>query len=180
MTTTDRQTVVGVFTDRRHAEVAMDALRHALFSESDIGFLSPTGAGTAGDTPTARIEHRAEDGAVTGAVAGGALGAVAGAVAVGLIPGIGQVIAGGVLLGVLGGAAAGAAAGTYLGPFIGMKSVNDDLAHRVEHELRGGRTLVSVHAGDRAEKAMDILRDHGAVAVHGPGSEVSEDVVESV
>jgi len=97
MTTTDQTTVVGVFTDRRHAEVAMDALRHALFSENDIGFLSPTGGGTASETPTARIEHKAEDGAVNGAVTGGVLGALAGgaAVAVGLIPGIGQVIAGG-------------------------------------------------------------------------------------
>jgi hypothetical protein len=182
MTTNDKQTVVGVFTDRRHAEVAMDALRHAPFPEHDIGFLSPTGGGTAEDTPTARIEHKAEDGAVTGAVAGGAVGAVAGglAVAVGLIPGIGQVVAGGVLLGVLGGGAAGAAFGTYLGPFLGMKNVNDALARRVERELSGGRTIVTVHAGDRVMKAMDILRDHGAVSVHGPGAEVSEDVVQPV
>src|SRR5436309_2991064 len=72
MATADNQTVVGVFADRRHAEVAMDALRHAPFPEGDIGFVSPTSTGTAGDTPTARIEHKAEDGAVTGAVTGGA------------------------------------------------------------------------------------------------------------
>jgi hypothetical protein len=179
MTTTDTQAVVGVFTDRRHAEVAMDALRHVPFPEHDIGFLSPTGSGTAEDTPTARLEHKAEDGAVTGAVAGGAVGAVAGgvAVAVGLIPGIGPVIAGGVLLGVLGGAAAGAALGTYLGPFIGMRNVNDSLAHHIERELVGGHTIVTVRAGGRAEKAMDILRDHGAVSVHGPGVPASEDAV---
>jgi hypothetical protein len=180
MTTTDNQTVVGVFADRRHAEVAMDVLRHARFSEHDIGFLSPTGAGTAQDTPTARIEHDAEHGAVTGAVAGGTLGAVAGAVAVGLIPGIGQVIVGGALLGIIGAAAAGAAAGTFLGPFVGMKNVDNALGRQVERELSGGRTVVTVHAGDRAEKAMDILRDHGAVSVQGPGVEVSEDVVEPV
>src|SRR5215470_8374973 len=160
MTTTDKQTVVGVFADRRHAEVAMDALRHNHFPAHDIGFLSPTGSGTADETPTARIEHKAETGAV---------GAVAGAVAVGLIPGIGQVIAGGALLGVLGAAAAGAAFGSYLGPFIGMKDVNDTLARRVERELGGGRTVVTVHAGNRPEEAMDLLRDHGAVSVHGPG-----------
>jgi hypothetical protein len=180
MTATDKQTVVGVFTDRRHAEVAMDALRHNLFPAQDIGFLSPAGAGTADETPTARIEHKAESGAVTGAVTGGAIGAVAGAVAIGLIPGIGQVIAGGALLGVLGATAAGAALGTYLGPFVGMKNVDDDLSRRVERELSGGRTVVTVHAGDRTEKAMDILRDHGAVSVHGPGMPQSEDVVESV
>jgi hypothetical protein len=178
--TTDQQTVVGVFADRRHAEGAMDALRHSLFAEHDIGFLSPTGSGTAEDTPTARIEHQAEHGAVTGAVTGGAIGAVAGAVVVGLIPGIGEVIAGGLLLGVLGGAAAGAALGTYLGPFVGMRHVNDTLSRHVENELKGGRTIVTVRAGDRIEKAMDILRDHGAVSVHGPGAEVSEDVVQQV
>ena len=180
MTTTERQTVVGVFADRRHAEVAMDALRHNRFPAHDIGFLSPTGAGTADETPTARIEHKAETGAVAGAVTGGAVGAVAGAVAVGLIPGIGQVIAGGALLGVLGAAAAGAAFGSYLGPFIGMKNVDDTLARRVERELGGGRTVVTVHAGDRTEEAMDLLRDHGAVSVHGPGVPDSEDVVEPV
>jgi hypothetical protein len=182
MTTTDLQTVVGVFADRRHAEAAMDALRHVPFPENDIGFLSPTGSGTAEDTPTARIEHKAEDGAVRGAVTGGAIGAVAGgaAVAIGLIPGIGQVIAGGLLLGVLGGAAAGAAFGTYLGPFVGMRNVNDSLARHIEQELSGGRTIVTVRAGDQARKAMDILRDHGAVSVHGPGVEASEDVVQSV
>jgi hypothetical protein len=180
MMTTDTQTVVGVFTDRRHAEVAMDALRHAPFPEHDIGFLSPTGSGTAEDTPTARVEHKAEEGAVKGAVAGGTVGALAGgaAVAVGLIPGVGQVIAGGLLLGVLGGAAAGAALGTYLGPFIGMRNVNDRLAHHIERELVGGRTVVTVRAGDRAMKAMDILRDHGAVSVHGPGAPATEDVVQ--
>jgi hypothetical protein len=182
MTTTDTQAVVGVFTDRRHAEGAMDALRHALFSEHDIGFLSPTGSGTAEDTPTARVEHKAEEGAVKGAVAGGTVGAIAGgaAVAVGLIPGIGQVIAGGLLLGVLGGAAAGAALGTYLGPFIGMRQVNDSLAHHIERELVGGRTVVTVRGGDRAIRAMEILRDHGAASVHGPGLPSSDDVVQPV
>jgi hypothetical protein len=180
MTTTDQQAVVGVFADRRHAEVAMDALRHAPFPERDIGFLSPTGSGTAEETPTARIEHKAEDGAVTGAVTGGALGALAGAVAVALIPGIGQVIVGGALVGIAGAAAAGAAVGTYLGPFVGMRHVNHALARHVEQELSGGRTVVTVRAGDRATKAMDILRDHGAVSVHGPGVEESEDVVRSV
>jgi hypothetical protein len=182
MTKTEQQTVVGVFTDRRHAEGAMDALRHALFAEHDIGFLSPTGGGTAEDTPTAQIEHKAEDGAVKGAVTGGAVGAVAGGVAMaaGLIPGIGPVIAGGILLGILGGGAAGAALGTYLGPFLGMSNVDDRLAHHVEREIAGGRTVVTVSAGDRTMKAMDILRDHGAVSVHGPGAEVSEDVVQPV
>ena len=178
--TTDKQTVVGVFTDRRHAEVAMDALRHNLFPTEDIGFLSPTGSGTADETPTARIEHKAESGVMTGAVTGGAVGAVAGAVAVALIPGIGQVLIGGALLGVLGATAAGAALGTYLGPFVGMKNVDDDLSRRVEQELSGGRTVVTVRTADRAEKVMDILRDHGAVSIHGPGVPSSEDVVERV
>ena len=160
----------------------MDALRHAMFAAGDIGFLSPSGAGTAQDTPTARIEREAEHGAVTGAVTGGALGAVAGGVAMasGLIPGIGPVLAGGVLLGVLGGGAAGAALGTYLGPFVGMRHVDDELAEHVRHELSGGRTIVTVHAGERAIRAMEMLRDHGAVSVRGAGINESEDVVEPV
>ncbi len=164
----ETQTVVALFLDRAHAEGAMDALRHARFREQDIGFVSPAGAGTADQTPTARVEHRAERGAVTGAMAGGAVGVVAGAVAVGLIPGIGQVIVGGALLGILGAGAAGAALGTYLGPFIGMRHVDDTLAHHVEDELRGGRTVVTVHTAGRVEAAMDLLHDHGAISVLRP------------
>ena len=168
MERTDPRAVVAVFLDRSHAEGAMDALRHARFRAQDIGFVSPAGAGTADQTPTARLEHRAENAAVAGAVTGGAVGAVAGAVAVGLIPGIGQVIVGGALVGILGAAAAGAALGTYFGPFIGLRHVDDDLSHHIAEELRGGRTVVTLHAGDRVEQAMDILHDHGAISVLRP------------
>jgi len=61
-----------------------------------------------------------------------------------------------------------------------MRNVDDRLARHVQSELSGGRTVVTVHAGDRYDKAMDILRDHGAVSVHGPGVEASEDVVHPV
>jgi hypothetical protein len=162
MTTTSTLTVVGVFTDRRHAEAAMDELRHTRFTADQIGFITRHEKGTAATTPTAREEGKAEEGAVAGAVTGGALGAIAGAVAVGLIPGIGPVMAGGLLLGVLGGAATGAAVGTFLGPFIGM-GLSEDEAAAYGRELHAGRTIVTVRAaGDTAENAADVLRRHGA------------------
>jgi hypothetical protein len=164
MATLEDRTVLALFADRGRAEAAMDKLRHAGFDGDRVGFVTRHEAGTAEQTPTARVEGKAEDGAVTGAVAGGALGALAGAAAVAFIPGIGPVLAGGILLGVLGGAAAGAAAGTYLGPFVAMGLSEED-SRTIERELAEGRTVVTVQAGDRAEQAADILRRHGATHV---------------
>ncbi len=160
----NNHTVVGVFEDRGKAEAAMDHLRHAGFTGDDIGYAARAESGTADQTPTAKIENKAEGGAVTGAVTGGTLGALAGAAAVGLIPGIGPVIAGGMLVGILGGAAAGAAAGAYLGPFVGMGLSEED-ARSYEGEFHAGRTVVTVRAGDRPDRAAKIMREHGAARV---------------
>ena len=151
----------------------MDALRHAPFPERDIGFLSPTGVRArrtghadrpaSSTRPRTGRRHRGGRRAARSACVAGA------AVAVGLIPGIGQVLAGGAPARRSSAAgAAGAALGTYLGPFIGMRHVDDTLAHRVEDELRGGRTVVTVHTADRVEDAMDLLHDHGAISVMRP------------
>src|SRR5690606_25920538 len=97
----------------------------------------------------------------TGAVSGGLLGGLLGAAAVGLIPGIGAVLAAGALAAIAGGAVAGAGVGGVLGGLIGM-GIPEDEARFYEEELKGGRTLVTVRAGDRADDATRILRQFGA------------------
>jgi hypothetical protein len=55
--------------------------------------------------------------------------------------------------------------------------MDEERARHLERELSGGRTVVSVHAGDRVAKAMDILRDHGAISVHAPGTAAAVEAV---
>src|SRR5579885_2798240 len=168
-TTTTRPTVAGVFPTRGQAEAAIDELLHAGFTQDQIGYVTPGGQVTAAVTPTARREEDAAEGAVAGTVVGGAVGARAGALVVAPIPGAGPLLAGGLLIGALGGAAAGAAVGSWVGPFVALE-LSDADARQYDADVRAGRTVVVVRAGDRRELAEHILRGHGAV--RGCGGEV--------
>jgi hypothetical protein len=164
MATIPGKTVVGVFDNHTAAQQALTALRQAGFSESQLGVVAPgvelkasrSGATDADD----------ERGAVRGAAIGAATGATAGAAAgvltmvSGLIPVIGPVVAGGALAVLLGSIAAGAATGGLVGALMGM-DITEDEARHYEEQVQGGRVLVTVRAGDRAEEAAAILRSHG-------------------
>jgi hypothetical protein len=160
MATIERSTVVGVFTDRVQAEQAINELRHAGFSDDQIGFIlrgNPAVEGTAqGETGS-----DAGAGAAAGAVSGGVLGGVLGAAAALLIPGFGPAIAGGILTATLSGAAIGAAAGGIIGALTGL-GVPEEEARYYQGEFEAGRTIVTVKAANRYQEALDILRSNGA------------------
>jgi hypothetical protein len=192
MTTTTRTTAVGVFTERRLADRAIEELRNAGFSNEQIGFVSregytgdkqdliipaqagtgtaPTGGApiagapvpvsTDDDLTTASEESKTETTAA-GVVGGGVLGGILGAAAALLIPGLGPAIAGGILTAVLGGAAIGAVAGGLIGALTNM-GVPENEARFYQDELKAGRTLVTVQAGDHYDEALAILRRNGA------------------
>jgi hypothetical protein len=160
MATLTPSTVIAVFDDRGHAESALLELVHAGFSHDQIGMVTPGGRITEGTTPSEKLEDDAGEGAVAGAITGGAVGALAGALVVGLVPGLGPVLAGGILAGIALGAAGGAAVGSYLGPFIAL-GLSEEEAKYYGEELRSGRTVVAVRAGDRAAEARTILHSHG-------------------
>jgi hypothetical protein len=164
MTNDSKTTVIRAFTTRGEAEKALDSLRHAGFSEDQLGIAGPGEPIGPDPSPTARLERSAEKGAEAGAVAGSTVGAVAGGLAVALIPGIGPVAAGGILLGILGGAAAGGAAGALAGPFLRLGLTQDDAAHYAHH-IKEGRTLVIVQAEGRALEASEILDRKGEVGI---------------
>jgi hypothetical protein len=153
-------TIAAVFDNRGRAETAIDELSHAGFDDDQIGFVLPGGTVKEATTATSEAEERGAKGAVAGAVTGGVTGAVAGALVAGLIPGVGAVLAGGILTGMLLGGAAGAAGGSYLGPFIAL-GFHEEEARHYERELKAGRTIVVVKAGDRANEAIQILHNHG-------------------
>lgn len=161
-TATNRQTVVGVFSDRAQAERAVRDLEAMGFTHEQIGLLTPHGGVPGVDVnPVPQFETHAGSGAAAGVVVGGVLGAAAAL----LIPGIGPVIAGGILAAALGGAAVGAVAGGIVGALVGM-GIPETEARYYEGEFRQGRSLVLVHAGDRYDEVRNFLRKEGAYDVH--------------
>jgi hypothetical protein len=127
---------------------------------------------TDGGGLTDRVRDRdvADDasGAATGAVTGGVVGGAAGLAAslMGLaIPGIGPIIAAGPIVATLSGAGVGAVAGGLIGGLTDLGVSKTDAEYYAESVRRGG-ALVTVRADDsRAERAADIMRDHGAIDI---------------
>jgi len=118
-------------------------------------------------------------GAATGAVTGGVVGGAAGLAAslMGLaIPGIGPIIAAGPIVATLSGAGVGAVAGGLIGGLTDMGVSKTDAEYYAESVRRGG-ALVTVRADDtRAERAAEIMREHGAsTSSDVPSSGVSGD-----
>jgi hypothetical protein len=116
----------------------------------------------------ARDEADDASGAATGAVTGGVVGGAAGLAAslMGLaIPGIGPIIAAGPIVATLSGAGVGAVAGGLIGGLTDMGVSKTDAEYYAESVRRGG-ALVTVRADDaRAERAADIMREHGAIDI---------------
>jgi hypothetical protein len=152
-------TIVRAFESPTAAQRAVNELRQAGFTDSQIGVISHNKAdGTAavddGDT-------KAAEGAATGLAAGAGLGALWGlAILSGLLPGIGPAIAGGTMGVLLSSAAAGAAAAGIGGALIGM-GISDDDAKYYDNEFRSGRTIVTVHGGANTARAEAILNSAG-------------------
>jgi hypothetical protein len=116
------------------------------------------------------VDDRPDDGsnAAAGAVTGGVVGGAAGLAAslMGLaIPGIGPIIAAGPIVSLLTGAGVGAVAGGLIGGLTDMGVSHGDAQYYAEAVRRGG-ALVTVRADDaRAERAAEIMRNHGAVDI---------------
>jgi hypothetical protein len=156
-TATRADTVVGVFETPAAAQRAVNELRQAGFTDSQIGVISHNKDGNAvndGNT-------KAAEGAATGLAAGAGVGALWGlGILSGLIPGIGPAIAGGTLGVLLSSAAAGAAAAGIGGALIGMGISDDDAAY-YDNEFRSGRTIVTVQGAANNPRAQAILDSAG-------------------
>ena len=154
----ERMPIVGVFADRPAAESAVVALEKAGFTHEHIGF---AGHGDPAVKDGAEHAGGALKGAAGGSLTGGVVGGLLGALATVLIPGIGPVIAGGLLAGIVAGAVTGGAIGGVGGALTGLGVSKED-AEYYDKEFRGGRTIVTVDAGDRRTEAEMIMREHGA------------------
>jgi hypothetical protein len=165
--------MVGIFDTTEGARQAVEALHRAGFRNSQILLMmhhKPEHDVEVTDLDAAKAaqvtgENKEGKGAALGAVAGAILG---GAVAVALlsIPGLGPVLLAGTLVtaGALGGLAAGVGGGAVGGGFVGALVGLDFPEHEAlayERELKAGKALVGVRAGDREAEAWEIIRGYG-------------------
>jgi len=162
-----KKSVVCIVPDRSKAELIVDQLKAAGFSDNDLSVLFPDQQGTRDFAH----EHntKAPEGAVAGVSAGGALGGTLGLLAgIGAlaIPGLGPFIAAGPLVAALSGAAVGAAAGGLTGALVGM-GIPEIEAKAYEGKLRGGNLLVAVHTedGEQRKTAERIFKSHAATDI---------------
>lgn len=163
MAATKSTTVVGVFEDRMRADQAVQDLRAAGFSESQIGVITRHDPAIAGEH---HEDTKADSGAVAGALTGAGLGALAGlGILAGIIPVVGPALVGGTLGILLTNAAAGAGIAGLAGALIGA-GMTEEEANYYEGEIGAGRTVVTVQANGRADEARATLTRHGAYDMH--------------
>ena len=145
---TRREVAIGLFQDASRATDAVDALKQAGFSATDVSVFVPSG----GPASTEAAETaRGARSLVAGAIVGGLGGWLVGIRAL-PIPIVGPFIAAGA-------AALGAGIGTVVGGLAGM-SVSPRARQQLEQDA-----VVVVRDGDRLHEAERILRKHGASTV---------------
>ena len=152
--------VVGTFDDRYQAEEAVDELEHSGFSHHDVGFAIRGHDATDGGMITDAVGTKDGTGAVAGAATGAVAGGILGALASIIIPPLGPVIVGGMIATAVGFAGAGAAVGGIIGAMTGL-GLSKEEALYYEEEFKAGKAIVTVKAGDFADKAVAILRKYG-------------------
>ncbi|WP_312437148.1 hypothetical protein [Janthinobacterium sp.] len=131
--------------EHTQAEVIVNSLKDAGFSNNDISVLFPDKTGTRDFAHEQNTKM--PEGAATGGVAGMGTGAVLGwLVGIGslAIPGVGPFIAAGPIMAALGGAAIGGAAGGIVGGLVGM-GIPELEAKQYDDKVRNGNILISVH-----------------------------------
>jgi hypothetical protein len=159
-----RSTAVGVFEDRSDAVAAIEELRRAGFRDDQIGFIAQQQeqarvlktADKLDRTPQPEEETEAEEGAAIGAAAGAVVGGLT-AVGLAMIPGVGPFLTAGTLASIAFGTVAGAAGGALVGALVGL-GIPEEEAIYYSTELRRGRYLVTVNAGDRYDEACSLLQ----------------------
>jgi len=166
-----KKSVICIATSRVQAEVIVDKLKNAGFSNNDISALFPDKTGTrdfAHEKGT-KAPEGATAGAGGGAVLGGALGWLAGIGAL-AIPGVGPFIAAGPIIAALSGAAVGGTVGGITGALVGL-GIPEYEAKRYEGKLKEGNILLSVHTEDshEAKRAKEIFEETNAEDISTTG-----------
>jgi hypothetical protein len=161
----------GIFPSRAEAEVAVNELMGAGFSNQDVSVLMADKSGTRDFA--AEKNTKAPEGTTTGAGVGGAVGGTLGLLAgIGAIaiPGVGPLIAAGPIMATIAGVGAGGVIGGMVGALVGM-GIPEYEAKRYEGRVKEGGILVSVHcdSSEEVSRAKDVLERAGGEDVASAG-----------
>ena len=173
--------VFGIYANRSAAELAVDQLNQAGFTNDDISvLLSDT---RSSEQFAHQKSTKAPEGATTGATAGGAIGGTLGLLAgIGMlaIPGVGPLIAAGPIMAALAGLGVGGAVGGVIGALVGM-GIPEYEAKRYEGRIKDGGILLSVHCDTSEEitRAKDLLKQTGADDISSSKEESADSHTES-
>lgn len=171
------KTIIGIFTTRDSAELAINELQSMCVPDGGISYLALDKETKVVTSEYVSGADNTSSGAATGAVTGGVVGAVAGlVVANGILPGLGTLFVAGpiaVALGLTGVAATtaaatmtGAAAGGIIGGLANF-GVDEKEAHIYEERIKGGDIAVSAPIDNLDEAvAVSMFSSHGAGEVH--------------
>ncbi|HYP00906.1 MAG TPA: YsnF/AvaK domain-containing protein [Pyrinomonadaceae bacterium] len=167
------KTVIGLFDNRAEAQSVVQELLGEGFRRDDISVMSKKleGHNNRQSETVAYVEEDGEEqikdmakGAGTGAAIGGLAGLLLSLTSL-AIPGIGPVLAAGPLAAVIAGAGIGATAGGLISGLTRLGVPEEDANYYAEGVRRGG-TLISVESSDeQAERAVAIMKQHGAVEI---------------
>ena len=168
--------VFGIYPSRSGAELAVDRIVAAGFSNSDVSVLmadAPSTKEFAHEKSTKAPEGTAA-GVTAGGVVGGTLGVLAGIGAL-AIPGVGPLIAAGPIMAALAGVGVGGAVGGLVGALVGL-GIPEYEAKRYEGRVKDGGVLLSVHCdtSDEISRAKTLLKETGADDISS-SSEASAD-----
>jgi hypothetical protein len=163
-------TVAGVFNSVQDAQEAVRHLENQGFGKEEVSLVcnrDATGYDRLSAADKSELSDKTSD-VIADAGIGAAIGGVGGlllSIAGVAIPGIGPVLAAGPIVSALTGAGIGAAGGGLIGALT-ESGIPEEHAHYYSEAVRRGDVLVTVRAsGDRADRASDILDQHGAVDV---------------
>lgn len=176
--------ILGIFARRENADVAVNQLKGADFTSSDMSIMVKDRVEVKGTTTHigTKVAEGTATGAAAGAIIGGAAGLLAGMGAI-AVPGIGAFLVSGPVATVLGitgataatatGAATGALAGGIIGALTGL-GVPKEKAEIYERKLKEGAILLAVGADENREKeAIHLLENNGATDVVEVGGGIS-------
>jgi len=164
------KTIIGVISDREHAELAIEDLKTRGYKPDELSIIMRDQSQAQEMSADTGVD--VVSGTATGATTGAVLGGLAGLLASYMIPGLGAFFIGGPIASALGltgaaattasGAATGALAGGFLGALTGLGLSEDD-ARLYEESVNAGKILIAVPVLNESEKEVEgLLRAHYA------------------
>jgi uncharacterized membrane protein len=176
------KTIVGMFDNRQHAEIAASKVKEQGLRTDDISIVSkqgdegdptntatgiaPAGTGTAGVTAMGMkndntpINDNISDGVVSGSVLGGIAGLVIGAGSL-IVPGLGIIAAAGPIAGLI----SGAVTGGIVGGLVDL-GIPENRSRQYESDIKHGKILFSMKTDeDKVDKISSILKSSGATSI---------------